>query len=149
MWPNYMFVLCSTSMYYMLYIDYILRKENLDVHTEERTSSVWRVRGQVPPKHTAFCSFWHQHSLLFFLRHRHCNKNKQIPCIYRGQPSRIKRDIVASSIRCLRAVLCIYTYIYAIIASRFHSVPGSGTRVIITNSLKMILFLQKGYYTFV
>ena len=37
----------------------------------------------------------------------------------------------------------IYIYMYAIIVSRFHNVPGSGTRVITTSSLKMILFLQK------
>ena len=48
-------VLCSTSMYYMLYIVYILRKENPHVHTEYSSSSVWRVSGQVPPRRS--CCF--------------------------------------------------------------------------------------------
>ena len=63
------------------YFEYILRKENLHVHIEERSSSVWRVRGQVPRKHTCVCSFCRPHSLVFLVRLRHCNKSKQIPCI--------------------------------------------------------------------
>ena len=74
--------LCYVVHLCIIYSHYILRKENLHVHNEERTSSVWHVRGQVPPKHNAFCSFCRQHCLLFFLRHRRCNKNKQTPCIF-------------------------------------------------------------------
>ena len=48
-------VLGSTSIYYMLYIVYILRKENPHVHTEDSSSSVWRVSGQVPPRRS--CCF--------------------------------------------------------------------------------------------
>ena len=31
-----------------------IRKENPHMHTEGRSSSVWRVSGQVPPKFTCF-----------------------------------------------------------------------------------------------
>ena len=115
MWPNSVFVLCNTSMYYMLYINYILWKENLHVHTEERTSSVCRVRGQVPPKHTAFCFFCRHHSLLFFSRHRHCNKNKQTPCIV-SRPavtdSKRRRVIFHSVPQSCCMHIHIYIYIY-------------------------------------
>ena len=58
-------VLCSVS-YVLCYIAYIcmtyftlittIRKENPDVHAEGRSSSVWRVSGQVPPKRSCFLS---------------------------------------------------------------------------------------------
>ena len=97
------------------------------------------------------------HSFLFllppafrtvFLSHRYCNKNKQTPCIV-SRPAVTdseKRRVIFHSVPqscCMH--IHIHIYIYAIIASRFQSVPGSGTRVVITNSLKMILFLQKRF----
>ena len=39
----------------MLYIVYILSEGNSHIHTEDRSSSVWRVSGQVPSRRN--CSF--------------------------------------------------------------------------------------------
>jgi hypothetical protein len=42
-----------------------IRKENAHVHTEGSSSSVWRVRGQVPPKFTClFALFYASHQAL-------------------------------------------------------------------------------------
>ena len=115
------------------------------MHIEERSSSVWRVRGQVPRKHTCVCSFCRPHSLVFLVRLRHCNKSKQIPCII-SRPavtdSKRRRVIFHSVHQSCCMNIHIHIYIYAIIVSRFHSVPESGTRVITTSSLKMTLLLQ-------
>jgi len=44
---------------------------------------------------------------------------------YRGRPPRIQRDVVSSSIRCLKAVVCIYTYIYIYIYICKHCIKVS------------------------
>ena len=115
----------TTYMYYTLYIcsylsggyfEYILRKENLHVHIEERSSSVWRVRGQVPRKHTCVCSFCRPHSLVFLVRLRHCNKSKQIPCII-SRPAVTdskRRRVIFHSVHqscCMNIHIHIYIYV--------------------------------------
>ena len=90
------------------------------------------------------CSFCRPHPLVFLVRLRHCNKSKQIPCII-SRPAVTdskRRRVIFHSVH-QSCCMNIHIHIYAIIVSRFHSVPESGTRVITTSSLKMILFLQK------
>ena len=124
------------------------------MHIEERSSSVWRVRGQVPPKHTFVCSFCRPHSLVFLVRLRHCNKSKQIPCII-SRPAVTdskRRRVIFTSVPpscCLNIHMNIYIYIYSIIVAKFHSVERFGTRVMITNSFKIMFLLHKRYYRIV
>ena len=100
-------------MYYMLYIDYILQKENLDVHTEKREPLLYDLSEVRFHRSTQlFVPF--DNGLPYCLSYAIviAIKTNKYLASYRGQPSRIQRDVVSSSIRCLKAVVCIYTYIY-------------------------------------
>ena len=145
--PNYMFVLCSTSMYYMLYMiisfgrktyTCIMKREPFlydmsEVRFHRSTQLFFAFAASIP-----YCF---SYAIV-------CHKNKQTFSIV-SQPAVTdseRRRVIFHSVHqscCMNIHIHIYIYMYAISVSRFHSVPGSGTRVITTSSLKMICFLQK------